>query len=77
MSSDAQKALAEASKAQWVRVADVFVIGPLMVWGGLVARRRSALGGLALAACGVATVAYNARNYYRTRQVTRRLRTGR
>lgn len=52
-------------KAQWVRIADVLLIGPLMVYGGLELRRQSPLLGLVLAALGVSTVAYNARNYVR------------
>lgn len=51
-------------KAQPVRLLDVFVIGPLMVWGGyaLDARGRH-VGGVVLALFGLTTIAYNARNY--------------
>jgi hypothetical protein len=50
-------------KAQTIRLADVFVIGPLMFWGGrkLVSEHPWA-GGL-LMAFGAATVAYNGANY--------------
>lgn len=56
-------------KAQPIRVADVLLVGPLMAWGGAVvvtsARGRSstrALGAL-LTALGVATVAFNGKNW--------------
>ena len=59
----------EEIKAQWVRIADVFVIGPLMVLGGLYmtakARPLGKTAGVALAAFGVATVWFNGRNYLR------------
>jgi hypothetical protein len=56
------------SKSQWVRVVDVFVIGPLMVWAGVkLARQRYRVAGASLAVLGVATVAFNARNYLDTR----------
>jgi hypothetical protein len=59
------RALDEVVKSQGIRVLDVFVIGPLMVWGGLKLRREHAAGGALLALFGVATVLYNARNYRR------------
>lgn len=51
-------------KAQPVRVADVLIVGPVMVAGGvtLVSKGNPVLGGI-LALLGVATVGYNARNY--------------
>ena len=55
----------EAIKSQRVRVLDVLVIGPLMIWGGAALADRSKLAGLALALTGVATVWYNGRNYLR------------
>ena len=56
-------------KTQAVRIADVFLIGPLMMWGGieLLEGGHRARGGL-LAALGVATIGYNARNYLRLRK---------
>ena len=54
-------------KSQTVRKLDVWVIGPLMVWGGLAVAGRNPrtcrLAGLALAAFGVSTVIYNYRNH--------------
>ena len=55
---------AETGKAQWIRVADVFVIGPLMVAGGFALGRRSPVLGLVLTLFGVGTSFYNAHNWY-------------
>ncbi len=59
----------EEIKGQWVRVADVFVIGPLMVLGGVFMARKAGtagkIAGVSLAAFGVATVWFNGRNYLR------------
>jgi hypothetical protein len=63
-----QLAYAEArvcdGKAQWVRLADVFFIGPLMAYGG-VTMHRSGHGffGPLLTILGVTTVIYNGYNY--------------
>jgi uncharacterized membrane protein YidH (DUF202 family) len=49
---------------QLVRMADVFVIGPLMTYGGLrMMKSGEKLLGLTLAAFGLATVVYNGVNY--------------
>ena len=51
-------------KAQAVRLADVFVIGPLMVWAGYkLAMAGYPARGLALAGTGVGTSLYNGGNY--------------
>ena len=50
-------------KTQEIRLADVFFIGPLMIWGGLQLQDRHPMRGLTLAALGVATILYNYRNY--------------
>lgn len=58
--------LAHASKAQWIRVADVFVVGPLMVAGGVALHRRGhPVWGALLSAMGVGTVLLNGYNYVR------------
>lgn len=58
------KALADYvdGKTQEIRVIDVFVLGPLMIWtASFAGAPRWAR--LALAAAGVATIIYNGRNY--------------
>lgn len=60
-----ERTVPEVSKAQWVRVLDVILIGPLMVWGGVALADRHRLAGGALVLFGVATVWYNGRNYLR------------
>lgn len=57
----------ETAKAQSIRVLDVAVIGPLMIWGGWTLRRQTPLAGTALAFFGLTTVLYNARNYLRVK----------
>ncbi len=51
-------------KGQNVRLADVFFVGPVMIAGAMVVSRtgRSGLAAV-LGALGVATIAYNAKNY--------------
>ena len=51
-------------KAQPVRLLDVFVIGPVMIWGGYALDGRgNHLVGAVLALFGLTTIVYNARNY--------------
>ena len=61
----------EEIKTQQVRLLDVFVVGPLMVWGGHALSQRNGFAGMALSLLGIGTVLYNGRNYHRIR---RRLR---
>ncbi|UCC74093.1 MAG: hypothetical protein JSV86_05910 [Gemmatimonadota bacterium] len=51
-------------KAQWIRLADVVLIGPAMIGGGVLSWRSGhpLLGGL-LATLGVLTIAFNAYNF--------------
>ena len=58
-------------KAQPVRLADVFIIGPLMVWGGLSLAKKHPRRGGALALMGVGTVLYNGNNYLKLRSGNR------
>lgn len=55
------------SKTQAIRVADVFLVGPAMIFGGrkLATKRSSRMLGWSLVIFGVATVLYNGRNYLR------------
>lgn len=51
-------------KTQQVRLLDVFLIGPLMVWGGSALKNSGhPLAGTLLSITGVATVVYNGKNY--------------
>ena len=52
-------------KTQTIRLADVFLIGPLMIWGGAELADRYPVRGHVLALFGIATIGYNARNYLR------------
>lgn len=54
-------------KGQNVRLLDVFVIGPLMIWGGLKVKEEP-LGSL-LALAGVGTIIFNAVNYEKVRRL--------
>jgi hypothetical protein len=53
-------------KSQRVRLLDVVVIGPLMIWGGV---KAGGFGGTVLALFGLTTMGYNARNYARVRDM--------
>ena len=55
-------------KTQTVRLLDVFLIGPLMVWGGAQAARHNPAAGLTLLLFGAATVSYNGVNYLEQRR---------
>lgn len=48
---------------QTIRVLDVLLIAPLMIWGGLKLRENHPKGGAALALFGVTTLGYNAINF--------------
>lgn len=50
-------------KGQGVRLVDVFVIGPLMIWGGAKAKGEPL--GTLLALAGIGTIVYNGINYHR------------
>lgn len=61
--------LGEETKAQHIRLLDVLVIGPLMIWGGYALQREGRrVAGPALALTGLATIYYNGRNYVRVRR---------
>ena len=56
-------------KTQGVRLVDVFVLGPAMIWAGreLARCKREGLGGF-IGVAGVATILYNWRNYERQKE---------
>lgn len=51
-----------ADKSQAVRLVDIGILGPFMVWVGL-QERVPEWAGAALVVSGLLTIAYNARNY--------------
>ena len=56
-------------KTQWIRLADVLFVGPLMVYGGVaLARQERPLLGVLLGALGLGTIVFNGRNWYLVRQ---------
>ena len=54
---------AEFSKPQYIRLWDVFAVGPLLIYSGINAKRLHPLARLALAGTGVLTIIFNGRNY--------------
>ncbi len=59
-------------KTQWIRLWDVFGLGPMMIVVGLATRSRRPVLGPAVAFFGVTTMAYNAYNYWKVRQALQR-----
>lgn len=56
----------EDPKGQNVRLLDVFVIGPLMIWAGR--RLKDEPGGSLLTLAGIGTIAFNYANYRRLKK---------
>lgn len=54
--------MTEITKTQAIRLADVFIIGPVMIYAGL-GKRPPKIVQTALIILGVLTILYNARNY--------------
>ena len=57
-------------KAQAVRLADVFLVGPLMIYAASKLPRREDKAAAALGVAGIATVIYNGRNFILTNRET-------
>lgn len=51
------------TKSQWIRLIDIFIIGPLMIWLGWHKWLDTGLVGLAIVFFGATTITYNLRNY--------------
>lgn len=64
-------------KAQWIRLFDVFLLGPLMVAGGSALAKKNPGWGALLAGSGVATSLFNGANYVIVSQRERLLAQGR
>jgi hypothetical protein len=56
-----------ASKTQAIRLADVYLVGPVMIWGGIKLTPEHPVLGPLLVVFGAATITYNGRNYLRIR----------
>lgn len=50
-------------KAQPIRLLDVFVLGPFMIWSGLNAKGIPGWAKIGLVVAGAATIAYNGQNF--------------
>jgi len=50
-------------KTQTIRLIDVFVLGPFMIWAGYEIAKKKDFAGMVMAGAGVATMAYNWKNY--------------
>lgn len=62
--------LEPVGKTQAIRLADVFFIGPVMIYGGEKLRRRGdSILGLTLSLLGAATVVYNGNNWLKQRRI--------
>ena len=59
----------EISKSQSVRLADIFLYGPFMIWAAT-RKEIPAWGRWLLASLGIGTIYYNARNYFGTQKVS-------
>ena len=53
----------KVSKSQPVRLVDIFLLGPFMIWFGLIATGVSVTFKVIMVISGIATVIYNGRNY--------------
>ncbi|RLC33107.1 hypothetical protein DRH13_00240 [Candidatus Woesebacteria bacterium] len=59
----------QISKSQTVRLADIFIYGPFMIWAAT-RKEIPTWGKWLLGSLGIGTIYYNARNYYSTKQVS-------
>jgi hypothetical protein len=57
--------LNETVKTQVIRLADVALVGPLMIWGGAKTASQHPGPGIALLLMGIGTICFNASNYLR------------
>ncbi len=65
--------LDDISKPQNVRLADVFVLGPLSIWFGVKAEEMPTWARVAMIAYGVGTIGYNAKNYLENEEAQKAL----
>jgi hypothetical protein len=55
-------------KTQTIRLADVFIIGPTMIFGGSKLTKEYPVVGRSLIAMGIGTIIYNWMNYEKARR---------
>lgn len=71
MNQDLLKHFQAMEKAQGVRLIDVFLLGPAMIYAG--ARLKNRNMALLLAVSGVGTILFNGANYVRIEQLKKEL----
>jgi hypothetical protein len=59
----------DVSKSQIVRLADVWLIGPLLIWAGWSGPKSRMMLNYALMGVGVGTILYNGRNFLATKEL--------
>jgi len=59
---------AEVAKSQRVRLLDVFVLGPFMLWYAFHTSRRLPVASFVLVLIALGTILYNLKNYSETEQ---------
>lgn len=59
--------MTEKEKSQRIRLVDMFLLGPFMIWFGIQAQAVPDLAKGVMVISGIATVIYNGRNYLRIR----------
>ena len=63
MNNQEMRIITEHPKTQNVRLVDVFLLGPFMIWAGL--QLENDIARVAMIGSGIATIAYNGNNYLR------------
>ena len=55
--------MTRGDKSQGIRLVDVFLLGPFMIWFGIMAEAMPTWSRVLMVLFGVATIYYNGRNY--------------
>ena len=66
-----ERTVAAVTKTQNVRLIDVFLLGPTMIWAGLQVQKQNNTLGFFLAFSGLMTIVYNGDNYLRNQRKLR------
>jgi len=53
----------EAEKTQFIRLIDVFVLAPFMIWFAIKSKGVSDIAKIMLVVAGILTITYNGKNY--------------